>query len=188
MYNNQDFYDSEGQLDVNTAKEAYYEMMEKFNYPIPERLKGDDFMLSDFGLGKFTEVGMAGMMWINNQEHKYFGYEIYLLPNQMLTEHWHEETKLTSAKYESWHVRHGSLYAYGEGEPTEGSDGHIPENHRKCLVARCGKHLKTGEVAALQFAGEKHWMLAGSKGAIVTEYGTYHDGDGVKFSHPGISF
>ena len=65
-YPNEHFY-TDGKFDAAKAKAAFYEMMEHYSYPICERLRGDDFWTLDFNLGKFTEVGMAGIFWINRK-------------------------------------------------------------------------------------------------------------------------
>ncbi|MCC7196463.1 MAG: hypothetical protein IT356_12990, partial [Gemmatimonadaceae bacterium] len=173
---NEDFY-TDGKFDVAAAKEAYYEMMRNFNYPIYDRLKSEEFWAIDFGLGKFTEVGMAGIFWMNNKEDNYFGHEIYLLPGQMIPEHKHVKTADAGPKLEGWQPRYGWIYIYGEGTPTPGVDARIPESHKKCAVARTEKKLMPGEVGMLGGAEQWHWMYA-PEGAIVTEYATYHDGTG----------
>jgi D-lyxose ketol-isomerase len=184
-FKNEEFY-KDGEFDVAAAKKAYYELMEHYDYPIPDRLRGEDFWTLDFGLGKFMEVGMAGIFWINNLEGDYFGHEIYLLPGQMIAEHQHMKTEKTAAKMEGWHVRHGWVYIYGEGEPTPGVEARIPPTHKKCAVARTEKILKPGETACLGKPCEKHWMRAGPEGAIVSEYATAHDMAGLRFSHPDV--
>jgi hypothetical protein len=184
---NEDFY-KDGKFDVAAAKEAYYDMMRRFGYPIYDRLRTDEFWTLDFGLGKFLEVGMAGIFWVNNKEHGYFGHEIYLLPGQMIPEHAHVKTDDAAPKLEAWQPRHGSISIYGEGTATPGVEERIPPSHKECAVARVEKILKPGEVAGLSKAGEKHWMRAGPEGAIVTEYATYHDGKGLRFSHPKVAF
>ena len=70
---NEHFYRSDGSFDEKAAKDAYYAMMERFGYPIVDRLRGEDFWTLDFGLGSFTEAGMAGIFWINRQEENYMG-------------------------------------------------------------------------------------------------------------------
>ncbi len=80
--------------------------------------------------------------------------------------------------------RYGTIRVYGEGVPTPGVEARIPPSHKDCAVARTEKLLKPGEVAGLSKSEEKHWMRAGPEGAIVTEYATYHDGKGLRFSHP----
>jgi hypothetical protein len=185
---NEDFYRADGTFDAEAAKNAYYDMMQGFGYPIPDRLRGEDFWTLDFGLGKFTEVGMAGIFWVNNKEHNYFGHEIYLLPGQMIPEHCHLKTEDAAPKLEAWHVRHGRIAIYGEGEPTPGVEERIPPSHRSCAVARTEEIVRPGEIGMLAGPGQKHWMRAGPHGAIVTEYATYHDGAGLRFSHPDVTF
>lgn len=179
---NEDFY-TDGKFNADAAKEAYYEMMRHFNYPIYDRLKTEEFWALDFGLGKFTEVGMAGIFWMNNKEDNYFGHEIYLLPGQMIPEHKHVKTADAGPKLEGWQPRYGWIYIYGEGTPTPGVEARIPESHKECAVARTEKKLMPGEVGMLAGAEQWHWMYA-PEGAIVTEYATYHDGNGLRFSHP----
>jgi D-lyxose ketol-isomerase len=186
QYKNEDFYNSDGTFNVEKAKQAYYEMMEYFNYPIVDRLRTDEFWTLDFALGKFTEVGMAGIFWVNNQEDNYFGHEIYLLPGQMIPEHCHKKTEAAGPKMEAWQVRHGYVHIYGEGEPTSGVESRIPESHKECCVAKKEQKLMPGQVGQLEDPATMHWMKAGPEGAIVTEYATYHDGAGLRFSHPDV--
>lgn len=188
VYKNGHFYGADKAFDEKTAKAAYYEMMKHYEYPIPERLRGEEFWTIDFGLGLFTEIGMAGIFWVNNLDHNYFGHEIYLLPGQSIPEHRHLKTEIAGPKLEGWHVRHGSVHIYGEGKPTAGVDARIPPSHKDCVVAKSEQKLMPGEVGTLRGPEEWHWMKAGPEGAIVTEYGTYHDGDGLRFSHPAVRF
>jgi D-lyxose ketol-isomerase len=187
-YENADFYGPDKEFDTDRAKQAYYEMMAYHKYPIVARLKGEEFWAIDFGLGAFTEVGMAGIFWVNNQEDNYFGHEIYLLPGQMIPEHGHRRTDAAGPKMEAWQVRHGSVHIYATGEPTPGVTERIPPIHRDIAVARTESTLMPGEIGQLNQAEAMHWMLGGPQGAIVTEYATYHDGDGLRFTHPDIVF
>jgi D-lyxose ketol-isomerase len=185
-FKNEDFYDKDGKFNAAAAKEAYYKMMRWFDYPIPERLHTADFWTLDFGLGIFMEVGMAGIFWMNNREHNYMGHDIWLLPGQMIPEHWHVKTELAGPKLEGWLVRHGSAYLYGEGMPTPGVETRISPSHRDIAVARTEVLLKPGEIKMLSRALEKHSMRAGPEGAIVTEFATYHDMAGLRFTHPKV--
>ena len=184
QYKNEDYYKADGSFDAEKAKQAYYELMEYFNYPIVDRLRGEDFWVSDFGLGRFTEVGMAGIMWINDMEDNYMGHDIYLLPHQRIVEHGHDKTDKAGAKLEAWLLRYGTVHLYGEGQPTPGADADIPEAEKQYWIAKTKKKLIPGEVGKLEAAGTMHWMLSGDEGAIVSEFATYHDGDGLKFSNP----
>jgi D-lyxose ketol-isomerase len=188
QYKNEDFYKADGTFDVVKTKRAYYEMMEYFNYPIVDRLKGEEFWAADFGLGRFAEVGMAGIFWVNNLEDNYFGHEIYLLPGQRIPEHGHDKTAKAGPKMEAWMPRHGMIHVYSQGQPTPGVDADIPEAEKPYWIAKTKKKLLPGEVGKLETAGAMHWMMGGPEGAIVVEFATYHDGDGLKFSNPNVKF
>ena len=88
-----DFY-KDGKFDAAKAKQAYFDLMAKFNVPVYAALKKDDgfFWAVDFGKGDFTKYGMAGVFWCNEKKEGYFGHEIYLLPNQSIPEHRHLPT------------------------------------------------------------------------------------------------
>ena len=188
VYPNEHFYKPDGTFDVEKAKAAYYEMMEYYNYPIPPRLRTDEFWTLDFGLGKFTEVGMAGIFWINDHRG-FFGHEIYLLPGQMIPEHQHLSTENGPAKMEGWHVRYGWCYVFGmTGESTPEMVKLIPPSHRAIARARVAKKLLPGETAVLDQPCNWHFMVAGPQGAIVSEYATWHDNAGLRFTHPDVKF
>ncbi len=182
-YENDYFY-TDGKFDAVKAKEVYYDMFRRFNYPIPPRLKGDDFWTLDFNLGIFTEIGMAGIFWVNHLEMNHVGHEIYLLPGQMIPEHAHLATDKAGPKVESWHVRHGWIYVAGIGKESPDANTIIPPSHRDIAKARDIKKLMPGETASLTAATDKHFMIAGPEGAIVSEYSTFHDGNGLRFTHP----
>lgn len=185
-YTNTDFY-VDGKFQVEKAKEAYFNMMEAHGYPVPEFLR-TNMWATDFGLGDFINVGMAGIFWINSQESGYFAHEIYLLPGQMIVEHGHEATAKGKAKMESWHVRHGSIYTLGEeGDPLPASIK-LPKSQAKYITVSKYYELKPGDIRTLNRVTAKHFMMAGPEGAIVSEYATYHDGDGLRFTNPNVKF
>jgi hypothetical protein len=181
-YTNKDFYDAGGKFLVEKAKAAYFEMMERFHYPIPDKLRKEMWVL-DFGLNDFVHVGMAGIFWLNRKDYNYFGHEIYLLPGQMIVEHAHVATDV-AAKMESWQPRHGMIYTFGEGEETKPLPVKPPESQEQFRTVKHCEPLYPGECRDLNRLEAKHFMLAGPEGAIVTEYATYHDGKGLRFSNP----
>jgi len=187
-YENKDFYKADGSFDAAKAKEAYYAMMKRFGYPVYDKLKTDEFWALDFGLKDFTHVGMAGIFWWNDKKDGYFGHEIYLLPGQMIVEHAHVVTKDAKPKMEAWQVRHGSIYTFGEGDETKPCPIQLPASQAKFITSKNCKLLKEGDIAALNRAEAKHFMIAGPEGAIVTEYATYHDNAGLRFTNPGVKF
>jgi D-lyxose ketol-isomerase len=182
-YQNSDFYDAAGKFLADKAREAYFDMFRRFHYQISDNILKNMWVL-DFGLGDFANVGMAGMIWLNRQDYSYFGHEIYLLPGQMIAEHAHIETAKGAAKMESWHPRHGMIYTFGEGPATPEYLALIPASQRDMVHSKCGKPLRVDELADLNRRTAWHFMVAGPEGALVTEYGTFHDMAGLRFSNP----
>ncbi len=182
---NADFYDAQKKFLTDKAKAAYFALMERFQYPVVEKLKKEMWVL-DFALDDFIHVGMGGIFWLNRREYGYFGHEIFLLPGQMIAEHAHLATKLGPAKMESWHVRHGMIYTFGEGEPTQDLPVKLPESQAGSITCKHGQPLYPGEVRDLNRLTAKHFMIAGPEGVIVTEYATFHDMDGLRFTNPKV--
>lgn len=192
------FY-KDGNFDSAKAKQAYFDLMTTFNVPIYAALKKDDGFLwaIDFNKGEFTSFGMAGVFWANEPDG-YLGHEIYLLPWQSIPEHRHLPTqdkdgKAIPCKMESWQVRYGYVYGFSEvGEPNL---DRYPE--AKAMLAKCQiPHLKSlhvekweadGSVHKLAGAETWHFMMGGKDGAIVSEYATFHDSNGLRFTVPGAS-
>lgn len=185
-YQNSDFY-VDGKFQVEKAKQAYFDMMTAHGYPIPDFLRNNMWVV-DFGLGDFTRVGMAGIFWVNSQEEGYFAHEIFLLPGQMIVEHAHVPTAKGKAKMESWHVRHGSIYNFGEVGGPIPAGVTLPKSQDQFITVRKCSELKPGDMASLNRATAKHFMMGGPEGAIVSEYATFHDGDGLRFTNPGVKF
>ncbi len=182
-YKSTDFYDDDGTFLEDKARDAYFDMFRRFGYPISDRLK-DEMWILDFGLGDFARVGMAGIFWLNRQDYNYFGHEIYLLPGQMIPEHNHLATDKGGAKMESWQPRHGMIYTFGEGDPTPEYLDKIPPSQRDLVKSRRCQPLQIDEVGDLNRLMAWHFMVGGPEGALVTEYGTFHDMDGLRFSNP----
>lgn len=187
-YPNEHFYTADGKFKMDVAREAYFEMMRYFHYPIPERFNTDDFWVKDFNIGNFKESGLAGIFWISDEAYNISGHEMFLLPNQAVPEHWHVGTAATGPKLEAWHVRCGEIYTYSEGPVSAGVDEKVPSSHQECTIAKNEQRVLPGEVSVLSGAGQRHWMRAGDEGAIVTEYATHHDHEGLRFSHPNGKF
>ena len=181
FYANGTFLDEKG-------REAYFGLMKRFGYPIPPSVR-DGMWATDFALGDFVHVGMGGIFWVNDEEEGYFSHEIYLLPGQMIVEHGHEACDSCKAKHESWHVRHGSIYTFGEGDPTDKPlPFALPESQRDHITVGSWTEIREGEIGRLNRKTAKHFMIAGPEGAIVTEYGTFHDNAGLRFTNSGVRF
>ncbi len=183
-YTNDDFY-VDGKLSAEIALQAYKEMFAHYNMPVDEFLLKNMF-ITDFGLGDFENVGMAGVFWYNDAKHGYFAHEIFLLPGQMIVEHRHMATDYP-AKMESWHVRQGSIYTFGEGDETS-DNPQTPASQKDFISVNNVVELKVNGINTLNRAEAPHFMIAGAQGAIVSEYANYHDGNGLKFTNPNVVF
>jgi D-lyxose ketol-isomerase len=185
-FKNEDFY-KDGKFQVEKAKQAYFDLMAAYGYPVTDYLR-TNMWATDFGLGDFTRVGMGGVFWVNFEKEGYFAHEIYLLPEQMIVEHGHEATQKGKAKMESWHVRHGSIYTFGEEGGPIPADVTLPPSQAKHITVKKCYEMTPGDIRTLNRETAKHFMMGGKQGAIVSEYATYHDNDGLRFSNPGVKF
>jgi D-lyxose ketol-isomerase len=182
------FYNN-GEFSQDAAKQAYFTLMNAACFPISDFVR-QNLWVADFSLGRFNEVGLGGVFWTNEKKWNYASIEIFLLPNQMIPEHWHVaiESVGVSPKMESWVVRYGTSFTYGEGEPTTDLKANIHPHEAQHISVKNETVLNVGQTTGLTKPLEKHWMQAGQQGAIVTEVSTYHTGDAVKFTNPKIKF
>lgn len=186
--NNADFYGAGGKFDIDAGKEAYIALMKYHGYPIFPDIK-EKLWVSDYGTGEFLKLGLGANMFINNEKDRYMLMDLFLLPNQMLPEHYHLKTEKNPSKLEGWLVRHGISYVYGEGEPTKPMKAVVPKCHMNGKVTV--EHeviLKPGEFTPLVRVDLRHWQFGGPEGAIITEVATVHDGDGVRHSDTNLVF
>ena len=188
-FDNREFYGPDGKFNEDAAKKAYLKLCAHHGYPVPDSVR-KNLAVTDFGLGHFTEAGLAFVAWINDKKAGYASLEVLLLPNQMIPEHWHValDDQGVAPKMESWLVRYGSTFAYGEGEPAQKPSVKIHECQAKCVTVMHETPIRPGEVAGVGKPMEKHWQQAGPEGCILTEMSTFHSGDAVKFTDPRIKF
>ncbi len=209
---NEKYYDCDAAVNPTAIKEAFFAMMEKFNYPIYPKLKTDEFWFVDFKQADFANLGMGGIFWMNvggkytkiignesadkyiDGNYGYLGHEIYLLPNQTLPEHHHEACHEDfGAKMESWQIRYGSVMLFSEIN-SEGAKliAELPDADRPWgfgedwFKSTYYVIAEAGDCVDMADAESFHGMMALNDGAIVTEYATYHNH--VSFSKPGMDF
>jgi len=180
MLNNQDFYDGDGKFKEDKAKDVIVNLMKYHGYPVFDGIK-KDLWVSDYGKGHFTAFGLAARMFMNNEEDRYMLMDLFLLPNQMLPEHWHLKTEKNPAKREGWLVRHGESHIVGIGEDNLSKDVIIPKCHNGGKTETRHEVLaKPGMFVPLAKVESKHWQWAGDEGAIITEVANVHDNAGVR--------
>jgi D-lyxose ketol-isomerase len=162
--------------------------MKYHGYPVFPGVK-EKLWVSDYGTGQFTTLGLAACMFKNNEQDRYMLMDLYLLPGQMLPEHWHEKTDKNPVKMEGWLVRHGLSHIVGEGEPNLDPSVVIPKCHMDgSATVKHAAIAKPGDFVPLNRAGAHHWQFGGPEGAILTEVANVHDDTGVRHADKNLVF
>ncbi|MFR9649998.1 MAG: hypothetical protein SNJ33_05085 [Rikenellaceae bacterium] len=182
-YTNADFY-TDGVFNEDVAIKAMKEMLAFYDVPFTEFMDAN-FWVAEFGMGDFENVGMGGIFWVNDKEHNYFAHTIYLLPGQMIPEHAHMPTDMP-AKFESWMVSKGWCYNFNEVHEATPDAPAIPASHAP-IKSKNFVVQNVGDIVHLAKSETFHFLLAGPEGAIVEEWASYHDNDGLRFTQPGAS-
>jgi D-lyxose ketol-isomerase len=119
--------------------------------------------IADFGLGRFDEVGLALVVYVNTE--RVCAKELVLLPHQICPEHRHPPVGTDPGKEETFRCRTGlvRLRVDGAGEVT----------------------LRPGEQFTIP-PDTLHSFQAGPDGAIVTEFSTHSRDELDVFSDPQI--
>jgi D-lyxose ketol-isomerase len=127
-------------------------------------VREDDLLeIADFGLGRFEEVGLALLVYENND--RYCAKELVLLPNQLCPEHRHPPVGDDPGKQETFRCRTGevTLWVDGHGEMT----------------------LRPGDQFTIP-PDTLHWFRAGAEGAIVSEFSSRSRDESDVFTDPKI--
>jgi D-lyxose ketol-isomerase len=181
-FKNEDFYDASGKFKEEAAKDAIVALLKHHGYPVYEGTR-ENLWVSDYGIGQFAKLGLAARMWVNNPKDGYMLMDIYLLPNQMLPEHWHVAGEGNPPKLEGWLVRHGLSHIVGEGEPNLAKEIEIPKCHMNGTATVKHEVIATpGVFVPLNRAEARHWQYAGPEGAIITEVANVHTNSAVRHS------
>jgi D-lyxose ketol-isomerase len=187
-FNNATFY-TDGKFNEEAAKNAILQLMSFYHYPVTAGTRSQ-LWVSDYGTGRFTELGLAAIMYVNNVQDRYMLQDLFLLPNQMLPEHWHEKPDNDlPAKMEGWLVRNGMSYIVGEGDDNLASfpDIRIPACHEGGVTVRNAVKTLPGEFVPLARVYSHHWQFAGPQGAILTEVANVHANDAVRHQVKAIN-
>ena len=186
-FKNEQFYDADGKFDVEKGKDGILALCEYHGYPVFPELR-EQLWVSDYGTGQFTKLGLAACMFINNEEDRYMLMDLFLLPGQMLPEHWHLDGDPNPAKREGWLVRWGLSHIVGIGEPNLSKEVVIPKCHmggkattNHEVIAKPGMFVPLAEVKT------RHWQFAGPEGAIFSEVANVHDNSGVRHSDKAMN-
>jgi hypothetical protein len=188
VFDNAVFYAPDGKFNENAAKDAVIRLMKYYGYPVTGKTR-DQLWVSDYGTGRFTEVGLAAIMYANDTTDLYMLQDMFLLPHQMLPEHWHEKPDGFPAKMEGWLVRNGLSYVVGEGEDNLASfpEIKIPAAHEGGVTVKNVIKALPGDFVPLSKVYSHHWQFAGEQGAIITEVANVHVNEAVRHQVTSIN-
>ena len=187
VYDNAWFYNADGSFNAERGKDAIMALAKYHGYPIFPSMR-DSIWVSDYGTGQYTKLGLAAIMFKNNEADRYMAMDLFLMPGQMLPEHWHLATDKNPAKREGWLVRFGLSHVVGEGEPNLPAGVVVPACHnngtvsiKHDIVAGPGTFVPLGRVES------HHWQMAGREGAIISETANVHDNSGVRHADQKVN-
>ena len=186
-FDNASFYGKDGKFDVEKGKDAVLALAAYHGYPVFPGMR-EKLWVSDYGTGQFMKLGLAAYMFKNNEEDRYMLMDLFLMPGQMLPEHWHIDSEKNPAKREGWLVRWGLSHIVGEGEANLGPGVVVPACHMNGSVTV--KHevvAGPGTFVPLARVTSRHWQLAGPEGAIITEVANVHTDSAVRHSDQAIN-
>jgi D-lyxose ketol-isomerase len=189
-FDNASFYKN-GKFSEENAKDAIIALCRYHGYPVFPGLR-ENLWVFDYGLGEYAKLGLACYMYSNHVAgpYSYMFSNLFLLPHQMLPEHWHEapDNKDCAQKDEGWAIHWGRSYVVGEGTANLPSEVVIPKIHcngtvtvSHCVVADPGTFVPLSKV------GTRHWQYGGSEGVILTEVAICHDNAAVRHSDPACN-
>jgi D-lyxose ketol-isomerase len=143
-----------------THREQVVQLLAAAGVVLGER---DDIELADFGLGRFEEIGLALVVYENND--RYCAKELVLLPDQLCPEHRHPPVGDDPGKQETFRCRTGgvTLWVDGHGELT----------------------LRPGDQFTIP-PDTLHWFRAGAEGAVVSEFSSPSRDEHDVFTDPRI--
>jgi len=147
-------------------KEKAIEMFQTAGIPLSKHEKEKELNIIYFNNDNFYNIGIVMVTIVNTE--RYCGRYILFSPGQSCGEHWHPDVDGKSGKEETFRVLWGTVYAYGEGEPTKDIKAQIPAGSKEYFTAMYERILNPGDQWTLSLH-EKHWFQAGPKGAIAFE-------------------
>jgi D-lyxose ketol-isomerase len=127
------------------------------------RAEQESIETPDFGLGRFEEIGLAVLVYVNTE--RVCAKELVLLPGQLCPEHRHPPVDGDPGKEETFRCRTGVVQLHVQG--------HDP------IV------LEPGDQFTIM-PDTLHWFQAGPEGAVVSEFSTRSRDETDVFSDPRI--
>jgi D-lyxose ketol-isomerase len=169
--------------EVRRAREKAHQLLQKAKIVITQEEK-ENMEVSDFGLNDFEHFGFEIVVYENND--RYCAKELILLPGQICPEHRHPKvSEKNIGKQETFRGRWGKVYLYVKGDPSPKPKAVLPESHKKYFTAWHEIILRPGDQYTLP-PDSLHWLQAGDKGAIISEFSSPSTDENDIFTNPRI--
>lgn len=167
---------------VKSARKSARTLLKKAGVVLAKAEK-DAIEIVDCGLGEFERQGLAIVIYENNE--RYCGKELLLLPGQTFPEHRHPPVGSDPGKMETFRVRYGVVYLYVEGQPSKKIRAKLPKGSEAHYTIRHEIVLKPGDQYTIA-PNTRHWFQAGPKGAVVTEFSSTSRDEFDVFTDPRV--
>ena len=135
------------QIEVDAARRRAVEILDAAGIILTQEER-DGIEIADFGLSRFTEVGLAVVVYVNTD--RVCAKELVLLPGQACPEHRHPPFAGTPGKEETFRCRAGRV--------------HLHLGEQEVVLEPGDQYLIPPDTL--------HWFRAGDEGAIVSEFST----------------
>jgi D-lyxose ketol-isomerase len=122
--------------------------------------------VADFGLNDLWNTGLELVTYVNTE--RVCAKEMVLAPGQACPEHLHPPIGDSAGKEETFRCRYGTVYLFVEGEPTENLSVNPPDGDYNVFH----EIMLTPGLQYTIYPNTKHWFMAGTQGAVVSEFST----------------
>lgn len=130
--------------------------------------------IADFGLGRFDELGLAIYVYVNTD--RCCAKELAMVPGQICPEHRHPSVDGEPGKEETFRCRSGEVHLFLPGHKKESGEKEfalslLPVDKHDSVTVFKHVHLLPGDQYTLK-PNTPHWFVAGSQGAVISEFST----------------
>ena len=146
------------------------------------------FEIADFGLARFEQYGLAILVYVNTE--RCCAKELVMTPGQICPEHRHPAIDGELGKEETFRCRAGEVHLFVPGHKQDSGEKDfalrlVPADKHTTVTMFKHIHLTPGDQYTLK-PNTPHWFVAGSQGAVVSEFSTRSRDEADVFTDPEI--
>lgn len=153
-------------ISTDEARRRALALLKKAHIPLSE-LDRQTLQVVDFGLNDLARYGVQYVEYVNND--RYCARQLVFLPRQTIPEHMHPPVGEDPGKKETFRVVWGTVWAYTEGEPTDGIAARLAADEQAHFSSFRETELRAGEQCTIG-NNQFHWFQAGDEGAVAIEF------------------